>query len=34
MKIIYEISEENRRLGIAPKPLFLFLDELITYSMR
>lgn len=34
MKIIYEISNQNRRLGIAPKPLLPFLIELIKTATR
>ena len=34
MKIIYEISNQNRRLGIKPKPLKPFLTELIQTALR
>ena len=34
MKIIYEISEQNRRLGISPKRLKPFLTELIQTALR
>jgi hypothetical protein len=34
MKIIYEISEQNRSLGIKPKRLLPFLTELIKTATR
>ena len=34
MRIIYEISEQNRRLGISPKRLKPFLIELIQTALR
>ena len=34
MKIIYEISEQNRSLGVKPKRLKPFLTELINTATR